>query len=575
MATGDNVTLLSKVVSFVTRPVLGRAAAFEAAQTAPEDVDKATMQAMMDRRLHNDVVRKREFELLRQMRKREPQAGNMDLNERTSMFPPSMLSQPDGRAQTIKKIDEIEQQMSQQWWKGKQIKGAFGGSRSVPLADEAPEPSDSGSLVWEPAPDRGAVRAPASAPPAATPGPTSARMEASLYDESQSPAPSEFLATQREEFTADSQIEDAAILFANGHFEGAAQFLLALLGKTELPAEQEQIWMTLFDLFRVTGDRTRFEGAAIDFAARLGRSAPQWGLALEVQQQALAPEIQVASAGQTQRWVSPSLLDAQALAKLKAASSQGSAAWTLDWSPLTWVDDAVLPGMLELFADWCKSKRPLRFEGSQQLDELLAQATSAGRASVLQDWWLWRLSYLRLSRREEDFERVALDYCITYEMSPPAWEAPLCDFRSSERDACDLAFNHSSPLIVGDELLNTLAARSSRATPAEPAQAPSTSAVPRTEDSFAVVELSAELLGNATAALAILDGARGDLSKLVIDCRNLVRVDFLAAGDLLNWAAARNAEGCKVEFKNLNRLVATFFAVIGIDEFVRIIPPVH
>ena len=36
MATSDNITLLSKVVSFVTRPVLGRSAAFEAAQAAPE-----------------------------------------------------------------------------------------------------------------------------------------------------------------------------------------------------------------------------------------------------------------------------------------------------------------------------------------------------------------------------------------------------------------------------------------------------------------------------------------------------------------------------------------------------------
>ncbi len=581
MATSDNITLLSKVVSFVTRPVLGRSAAFEAAQAAPEDVDKATMQAMMDRRLHNDVVRKREFELLRQMRKREPQAGSMDLNERTSLFPSSVLTQPGGRAQTIKKIDEIEQQMSQQWWKGKQIKGAFLGSRPVPMSTSPQESSTSGGPVSAPAAALASARAtaPASAPsaPAAAAvnaGVKPARMEASLYDESTSPPPSEFLPTQVDQFTHDPELEDAAILFANGDFEGAAQFLLRLLADGEMQAEQEQIWMTLFDLFRATGDRTRFEGATIDFAARFGRSAPQWGAMLEVQQQALAPEIQVTSAGQAQRWVSPCVLDTAALAQLQAVSSQGTSPWMLDWSPLTRVDAAVLSGMVALFADWCKSRLQLRFEGGRHLDELLLEATSTGNAEVPQDWWLWRLGSLRLSRREEEFERVALDYCITYEMSPPAWEAPLCDFRSSELDANEAAFNESSPLVIGEELLNTLSVPFS-STRSASLDSPAARSVPPADGSFGVVELSAEVLGDASAALAILDGGRAGFSKLVVDCRHLVRVDFLAAGDLLNWASARNAEGCKIEFKNLNRLVATFFAVIGIDEFARIIPPAH
>ena len=43
------------------------------------------------------------------------------------------------------------------------------------------------------------------------------------------------------------------------------------------PAQQLEIWMTLFDLYRATSSRhDRFDTLAIDFAAQYGRSAPLW-----------------------------------------------------------------------------------------------------------------------------------------------------------------------------------------------------------------------------------------------------------------------------------------------------------
>ena len=396
-----------------------------------------------------------------------------------------------------------------------------------------------------------------------------------MYDEPQQSPLSEFLPTQVDQFVHDPEIEDAAILFANGDFEGASHFLLGLMRSSEVHVEQEQIWMTLFDLYRVTGDRTRYDGTGIDFAARFGRSAPQWGAAREVELQQLAPEIQVMSAGQVQQWASPTTLGPVALSQLKAVLSNAAAPWLLNWAQLTRVEDAVIPEMVSLFEAWCKSKLQLRFAGVRQLDELLRDATATGNAEVRQEWWLWRLNFLRLARREEDFEKVALDYCITYEMSPPAWEPPLCDFHS-ESDS-DEAVDGTKPLVMGEDLLSTLAGKFSMTQPGSlefPSGFAGREAIGGSTR-FGLVELSAEMLGDASAAIAKMDRARAGFNKLVVDCQYLVRVDFLAAGDLLNWASARATEGCKVEFKNLNRLVATFFSVIGIDEFARIIPPAH
>ena len=54
-------------------------------------------------------------------------------------------------------------------------------------------------------------------------------------------------------------------------------------------------------------------------------------------------------------------------------------------------------------------------------------------------------------------------------------------------------------------------------------------------------------------------------------CAKLIRVDFSAAGTLLNWVSAREAENRSVQFSEVNRLVASFFNVIGISEHARVI----
>jgi len=57
----------------------------------------------------------------------------------------------------------------------------------------------------------------------------------------------------------------------------------------------------------------------------------------------------------------------------------------------------------------------------------------------------------------------------------------------------------------------------------------------------------------------------------VIGCGDLVRVDFAAAGSILNWVAMRQAEGKELEFQNVHRLVAAFFHIIGINEHAKVI----
>jgi ABC-type transporter Mla MlaB component len=82
--------------------------------------------------------------------------------------------------------------------------------------------------------------------------------------------------------------------------------------------------------------------------------------------------------------------------------------------------------------------------------------------------------------------------------------------------------------------------------------------------------LRGEVVGDATFALAILDAAPVTDRHLVIDCGELLRVDFAAAGSILNWVAMRQAEGKHVHFQDVHRLVAAFFNVIGINEHAKV-----
>jgi anti-anti-sigma regulatory factor len=86
------------------------------------------------------------------------------------------------------------------------------------------------------------------------------------------------------------------------------------------------------------------------------------------------------------------------------------------------------------------------------------------------------------------------------------------------------------------------------------------------------LELKGSVLGDATNAFDAFDAAEHRGEGIVVSCKGLVRVDFSAAGSILNWVAMREAEGCRVQFRDVHRLVAAFFNVIGINEHARVLP---
>jgi ABC-type transporter Mla MlaB component len=584
---------------------------------------KQMLKEMIERKRRNDFVRKREFDMLRKMRRSEVLAGQ-DPAARPSFFQSSMPSKPDDRATTLKKIDEIEAQMSMQWWKTKhgETSSRLGGVNSAsfpmsshmppealrrrdnespasptayirtepaplaPVDSEAPAPAPlmdiSPDVISSRVPDVPAPAVAPGAPPAAgagvsridisSPAPerTAAmplepeRMGANSGGEQASAfTPSKLFAIDVEEFAHDPELEEAAILFANGDDDGAEAGLMEVLGPQGSRINHDETWLTLFDLYRATGRQDRFETAAIEFAGRFGRSAPQWFSLPEIIGRMTAPAAAASGpTGQVADWTSPAIFGTQSLAAMNAALAKATPPYRLNWSKLVSIVESAVEPLTKTFTQWAGQTMQLRFIGADVLEKVLKDATPSGDRSINPVWWKLRMEVLRVMHRPDEFELVALDYCVTYEVSPPSWDSARCEYKPLQADG-SYTPGHT---IIGEAFRDSLT--SGLTTGYGDTQMPSMSSQ---MSNVATVELSGQILGDATEALQTLEAKMYGADVMVISCARLMRIDFSAAGSLLNWVTARQGEGRQVQFVEVHRLVAAFFNVIGISEHARVI----
>lgn len=576
--------LLFKMVRFVRNPTVQWTELDSLTEDRESQYSKQMLKEMIERKRRNDFVRRREFDQLRKLRQRELLQGHRteDTSNRPSFFQSSMAS-PDERAVTLKKIDEIEAQMSQQWWKSKQSGNEAGETMplTMPTGETQPAPGSDAQA----ADDRafaptapvtlGSPLAAASAAPTA-PSPVAplfandsmavgrfGGVDAALQVEPEvhpsfSPTVPGGVApvvVQLERFVHDPDLEEAAIRYANGDHEGAESGLLQVLEqhRQDDPEQQLELWMTLFDLYRATGQQDRFESLAIDFAAQYSRSAPLWfslpdQLGLQVSSSDPAGD---ASGRREFSWNAPQRLAVSSVAALQASVERAASPWTLAWSRIAGIDDAAVPPLADLFTRWADKQGQFVFSGVDRLETLLEIMTQSGDRTSGTEWWRLRMSALRLMGRPDEFELVALDYCVTFEVSPPSWVAPKCSYSDDNASASAQPQANERDMLASDFGELTL---------------------PPPIDNGPAALLSGVIEGDAVPLLQPLQELVKPGVPLVIACDKLMRIDFAAAGSVLNWAADLQSQGHVVHFQNLHRLIAVFFNVIGINEHAWVIP---
>ena len=548
----ENPSFLRKVVRFVANPTTDWAELTSAtAESRESEYAKSELKAMIERKRRNDFVRKREFDMLRKVRREGLTEANVGALDATSNLDEDRDLVAKSDVGVVKaKIDEIEQQM---------VGESIGTRRSASFYNAPTQPGGLHAKVTEPIrlepppeepPARAVVTGHAAPPPApARPPPAPI---ASVHGDL-----SDAFAIEVNEVAHDPELDEAVIAFANADFDSCEQSLSALIHAGASRAQHAETWMALFDLYRATGQQPRFESLALDYAQQFGWSAPQgFSLPRMVAEAAAeeAPSTTTAAKLEGQiGWVCPEILDVDAVARLRSQTLQMPLPWVLDWAPLKSIDAEAASHLSEVFRSWAKDPLEMRWIAGENLLQTLQDAAPTGVKDADPAFWALRLDALRLANRPDQFDEVAIDYCVTYEVSPPSWEAAKCQVKMGSGGR---ASTSTAPLSVVSDVSTSFVESQIMDDPAV--------------IEVASLELSGQLVGDISETLKGLDANLGKAAIVKVACTRLIRVDFIAAGDLLNWVLNRRGENRTIQFEETHRLVALFFGAMGITEHARV-----
>jgi len=581
----DNESFFRRVVKFVSNPATEWSDINSRQDELRDaDVEKSELKAMVERKRRNDFVRKREFDTLRRLRREglSPEqlaalGGSSRIDDSEVRLSESSLRQD---THVKAKIDEIEQQMVGEGFRNTSRRNtSFFSAPTEPLAFQTPRATRPGAMAKAapatppPKPARTEERLPAlpplpafDAPTTASPAPVTMGMGlAPLIAPTAAPpaARPETSVAQVEPQSAmevteavhDPELDEAVIAFANADFTHCENALTQLVDASGDRHKHAETWYVLFDLYRAIGQQAKFETLAMDYANLFGSSSPQWFSLPQLVANAAAAEDSPAVQRQAGEvgWACPPHLDVDAVARLRSTLLQLPLPWVLDWSAIKLIDAEAASHLTALFRLWAPQRVEMRWLSGDQLLNALQEAAPTGTRDADPAFWMARLEALRLANRPDQFDESAIDYCVTYEVSPPSWERAECVVRIS---GATLSTSTPPMSIISEVSTSFMDSNLLDDTPHTV--------------QVASVDLSGQLVGDIGAVLSRLDQRLGLAPLITVSCARLIRVDFIAAGDLLNWVLSKRSQDRSVTFTDSHRLIALFFGAMGINEHARV-----
>jgi ABC-type transporter Mla MlaB component len=324
-------------------------------------------------------------------------------------------------------------------------------------------------------------------------------------------------------------LEEAAILFASGQKNAAEQMLLTTIVQDELGTALQSAWYMLFDIYQIDHNQDAFDQLSIEYANKFETSPPTWDSAA-VHARVLAD---TAHDDSTPSLIFPSFLDGniiKILEKLQQLSKQ-TQSLRLDFARVKKVDPVGCGLLLRILKNLKKSKHELILVGAQNLTEKIHLILEVGRRDETEAPWLLLLELLQFLHFEKLFEEVSIDYCVTFEVSPPSFEIP-----QNQVGATWPAFT------LEEEPSNRFM-------------------MP------VVIEGRTDGLINQIAEYAKLHRI------VLLDCSHLERVEFGASAQLLSGLVPlAGKKDTTIEFHEVNYLVLSLFNAMGLKNVAAIFP---
>jgi len=320
----------------------------------------------------------------------------------------------------------------------------------------------------------------------------------------------------------DAEAEEAAVLFANGQDE-TVRAVLENAVRIHQFGPGERLWLMLFDFYRLAGNKPAFEALEVEYAQSFEKSPPAWRDKLKSQ-----PNAPGAVAGSL---LFNGQLTGENLSSFDAIANalEKNPKLRLDLSKVNHLDAQGCDRLLKLLQQAQKAKRELELLGREALGKLLREHVVSGRAEEHECWLLF-LELCQLQGQYELFEEVAVDYAVTFEVSPPSWESRRVALPEPVAPIALEAVGSSSP-----------------------------------SDAYVLRgEVKALRFSDLAAHAEVRD-------TVLIDCSDLVRMDFISAGALLNVLTSVRRSGKPIIFHHPNFLVAELFGIVGLNAVANII----
>lgn len=322
-------------------------------------------------------------------------------------------------------------------------------------------------------------------------------------------------------------LEEAAILFASEQFGATELILQGLIANESYSAMNASAWLMLFDLYQISNDRSKFEQLSLDYVSKLEISAPIWR---ETGHQTTPPREQksfapgISFSGKLNEQISKQADRLPALIKQHDRLR-------IEFVRITELSVAGCEILLQSFRLLKKSKHELSVVGAHHLIQFCRALIAVGRRDDSDAPWLLLLELLQLTNDQAGFEEASIDYCITYEVSPPSFEAP---------------HNKTIAASVGISVEFVEADRFS---------------LPR------IIE------GSTTELIENIRKFSLDHHSVQLDCTQLDRIDFSSCGQLLSGLIPLSKElNISIEFHDVNHLVNALLNAMGFKNIAVIFP---
>ena len=448
----DTTSFFRKVVKFVANPATDWTDSTRPTRRgARERFAKGELKAMIERKRRNDFVRKREFDMLRKVRRE-----GLSSEQLAALGGSSRIDDSEGRASPTSPAPAGRRRQGQD----RRDRAADGRRRLREHA--APRPR-----VLQRADPAGADRSAASRrPPAAVPAAASPiahggrasrtssrrarhrrrqrrrlgagvprrwrRSASTCLPPTTSARP---FAVEVSEVAHDPDLDEAVIAFANADFEQCEQSLAALTGpggiaRHSMPrpgsccstctarsasSTSSRAWRSTMRSSSAGRRRSGFRCRKL-VAEAASEERPTARSRVDGQVGWVCPELP------RRRWRSPSCRRRACRCRCPGCST-GARCRTSTPRPAAGCRSCSAAG----------SARSWTCAGSAASGSSRCCRTPRPPACAMPTRPIWqlRLDALRMANRPDQFDEAAIDYCVTYEVSPPSWEPAQCEVRIS------------------------------------------------------------------------------------------------------------------------------------------------